>query len=114
MTLISTPLNSLELCPFAGFDITDFLWRSENSETFQMLKEEFQTKIKEALLDENISVEITRGTTNSTYATVYINIYYTDPDDRRSARVLPLRLTEGVNKESTLYAYGNKILNFNA
>jgi len=107
LTLISTPINTLELTPFAGFDLVEFLWRSQNSDVYGAVVEEFQSKLKEALLDENVRVSISRGSGQNDHI-ININIFYATDDGEK---IVPIRLTESqTNKGGVdLYAYGRLI-----
>lgn len=102
LCLISTSVGTNEMCPELGFDLREFLWRSDGSPVWDDLVSEFKQKVAEATCKEISSVDVTKSD-----STVSIDItWYNDG----VSQYIPIELKESTDAISTELWVGNNLI----
>ena len=102
LCMTQTVIGTNEMCPTIGFDMREFLWRSNGSPVWDDLVDEFKEKIKNATCDEITSVDVTKND-----STVSIDITWTHDGVEQ---YIPIELKESTNAVSTELWVGNNLI----
>lgn len=90
--LISTPMNSIPEMPSLGFDLDEFLWRT-NGRDLSELETELGEKIRQVTNQSNVTCTVELDKYNC-----YITVTY--QKDNGTEEKLPITISEGTNGRS--------------
>lgn len=102
LCMTQTVIGTNEMCPTIGFDMREFLWRSNGSPVWDDLVDEFKEKIKNATCNEITSVDITK---NDSTVSIDITWNYDGVE-----QYIPIELKESTNAVSTELWVGNNLI----
>ena len=102
LCMTQTVIGTNEMCPTIGFDMREFLWRSDGSPVWDDLVDEFKEKIKNATCNEITSVDVTK---NDSTVSIDITWNYDGVE-----QYIPIELKESTNAVSTELWVGNNLI----
>lgn len=102
LCLISTSIGTNEMCPTVGFDMREFLWRSDGSPVWDDLVSEFTSKVQTATCGDITDVSVSKNG-----STVSIDMTYLNDG---VGQYVPITLTEDTTHTSTEIWVGNNLI----
>ena len=102
LCLISTSIGTNEMCPDLGFDLREFLWRSDGSPVWDDLVAEFKQKITDATCKQISGVEVNKSGNSVTIDITWYN--------EGVSQYIPITLKEDTNLVSTELWVGNNLI----